>query len=657
MADQSMTSEESARTLNALRTLEALEASGQIRPAEQRALDQYRQKRKTAEQARAETVATYRGLQAGALMNLDDEIAGARAAVADFMRTGDRQSANAAYNRYRDLVRQKNEAARMVAPEQFERGQMAGAGATALLPGLGVAGTAGRLGMIGQTALGAATGAGLTALPQFAGGEGGFASRVGEIQPGAVMLGAGIGGAAPIAGAVAGRAVQGVQNLVRGVQDLPQYAGGAARRVAGSLGTAQRAGADIEEYLRSVGPQGMLADVPGAPQSMAQGLATMQGEGADIMRRAIEQRAQTAGQRIEQEMTERIAGPEAAFLTRRQMAEQRSGIFGPLYEAAKRSDQTFKVDALRSGLAFLARDEASDVRSALNRVMRDLGTEGDISAAKLHAARVALNDAKEMAFRSGAGGKGTVLKGLLEEFDSKLDQIPGYATARTGWAATGAINDAIDAGRGVFSGGPTSALSPMALKQTFDKLSDAQKEAFRQGAREYISALMGTSRADAPAAWAAFEKSWNAEKLRTILGEQDADQIIQLLRGEAAFSRTRGKVLEGSQTAAREEAREALADIREPDSMNMPSPITRVRSGIEQPINRVMDEILYGARRSNINRQIGEILSLQGEQRDAAVRALLSEAQRLQDPTRARQIIEALTTAGGVAAAPGLLAQ
>lgn len=657
MADQNMPYGEASQILDAIKLFESLEANGRIRPAEQRALDQYRDKQKTAEQAQIETIATYRGLQSGAAMNFDDEIAGARSAVGEFMSSGDREKAGQAYQRYRDLVRQKNEAAQMLAPEQFAKGQMVGGVATALVPGAGVAGTVGRMGMAGRAALGAGTGATLTALPQFGGGEGGFANRLSEVDPGTTILGGVIGGAAPIAGAVAGRTVQGLQNLMRGVEGMPGYAGGAARRVAGRLGTAQRAGSDVEGYLRSIGPEGMIADVPGSPQSMAQGLATMQGEGADIMRRAIEERSRGAGQRIEREMTQQIAGPEAAFMTRRNMAEQRSGIFGPLYDAAKQSDQVFNVDALRSGIVFLGRDEASEVRGALNRVLRDLGSEGEISAAKLHAARVALNDAKETAFRSGAGGKGTVLKGILTEFDSKLDQIPGYSQARTGWAATGAINDAIDAGRGVFSGGPTSALSPMALKETFAKLSDAQKEAFRQGAREYVSALMGTSRADAPAAWATFEKSWNAEKLRTILGDDAANQIMQRLRGEAEFSRTRGRVLEGSQTASREEARAALADIREPDSMNMPSPVTRLRSAIEQPVNRVIDEILYGARRSNINRQIGEILSLQGGQRDTAVRALLSEAQRLEDPTRARQIIEALTTTAGVAAAPGLLAQ
>lgn len=657
MADQNMPYGEASQILDAIKLFESLEANGRIRPAEQRALDQYRAKQKTAEQAQIETIATYRGLQSGAAMNLDDEIAGARSAVGEFMSSGDREKAGQAYQRYRDLVRQKNEAAQMLAPEQFAKGQVVGAGATALVPGAGVAGTVGRMGMAGRAALGAGTGSTLTALPQFGGGEGGFANRLSEVDSGTTILGGVIGGAAPIAGAVAGRTVQGLQNLMRGVEGMPGYAGGAARRVAGRLGTAQRAGSDVEGYLRSIGPEGMLADVHGSPQSMAQGLATMQGEGADILRRAIEGRSRGAGQRIEREMTQQIAGPEAAFMTRRNMAEQRSGIFGPLYDAAKQSDQVFNVDALRSGIVFIGRDEASEVRGALNRVLRDLGSEGEISAAKLHAARVALNDAKETAFRSGAGGKGTVLKGILTEFDSKLDQIPGYSQARTGWAATGAINDAIDAGRDVFSGGPTSALSPMALKETFAKLSDAQKEAFRQGAREYVSALMGTSRADAPAAWAAFEKSWNAEKLRTILGDDAANQIMQRLRAEAEFSRTRGMVLEGTQTASRQEAREALSDIREPDSMNMPSPVTRLRSAIEQPVNRVINEILYGARRSNINRQIGEILSLQGGQRDTAVRALLSEAQRLEDPTRARQIIEALTTTAGVAAAPGLLAQ
>ena len=60
----------------------------------------------------------------------------------------------------------------------------------------------------------------------------------------------------------------------------------------------------------------------------------------------------------------------------------------------------------------------------------------------------------------------------------------------------------------------------------------------------------------------------------------------------------------------------------------------------------MIDEVLYGAKRSNLNREIGELLSMQGADRDRLVPVLLQEAKRLQDPTRAQQVIDALTTFG-----------
>jgi len=55
---------------------------------------------------------------------------------------------------------------------------------------------------------------------------------------------------------------------------------------------------------------------------------------------------------------------------------------------------------------------------------------------------------------------------------------------------------------------------------------------------------------------------------------------------------------------------------------------------------------MYGKRRSNLNREIGELLSMQGADRDIIVPILLQEAKRLQDPTRAQQVLDALTTFG-----------
>lgn len=651
MAENNMTYAEGSQILEAVKVLEALEASGEISPTEQSALDGFRDKRKPAQDARVETISTYRGAQAGASLNLADEIAGAYGAANELLKNRDIAGAKSKYAEYRDLVRQKDEAAKMLAPEQFARGQGAGMMATSVLPAGGVTTAMRGMGVAGRMLMGAGTGSAMTALPDFAEGEGGFSNRMANVSPISTGIGATLGFIAPVAGAGAGALVRGAQNMKRGVGG---FSAPASQRVARSLNRAEASGEDIQSYLDGLGPEGMVADIPGSPQKVAQGLASMQGEGSDILQRNIRERSAGAGGRIEETMSRRIDEPEAAFQKRIELAEERSSVLGPMYDAAVASGQTFKVDALRSGISFIGKDAASNVKKRLNTALKDLGTDGDVSAERLHNARSALSEAMYKAKIKGEGGVVRNLKPIIEDVDARLDEIPGYLDARTGYANNKELERAIDAGRKAFTGGATTALSPKMLSEALSKMSPAQRDAYKKGAREYISALMGTSSNDAAAAWREFGKNWNAEKLRAIVGEEDATEITRRLLAEKEFSKTRSAVMEGTQTSQRTEAREALADVREPDTANMPSPVTRIRRGIEAPINKAINEFRYGPRRSSINRQIGEILSLQGDQRDAAVSALLTEARRLDDPTRAQAITEALTTAGVLTASPAI---
>ena len=646
-----MTYAESSNLLEAVRVLEGLEQSGDITSTEQAALDRYRSKNKSAEQARAETISSYRGMQAGASMNLADEVVGAYQAANELLRGGDVQGARNKYAEYRDLVRRKDEAARVLAPEQFARGEVAGSVMGAITPAAGATRVMQGMSMLPRMAAGAATGAGMTVLPQLAGGEGNLISRASEVSPLSVAVGAGIGGLAPAAGAVTGGVVRGAQNLRRGVEG---FGAGASQRVARSLNRAEASGADIQAYLNQLGPAGMIADIKGSPQQMAQGLASMQCEGSDILQRSVRERGEGAGARIEDVMTRRVDEPEAAFQKRLDLAQERSSVLGPMYDAATQSGQKFQVDAIRSGISFIGKDAATNVKKRLKAALKDLGSEGEISAERLHNARAALSDAIFKANIKGEGGVVANLRPILAQVDNELDTIPDYAAARAGYANNKAIERAVAEGRKAFTGGATTAMSPKVLEEALGGMSAAQRDAYKKGAREYISALMGTSSKDAAAAWREFGQNWNAEKLRLIVGEDDAQEITRRLMAEKDFSETRGAISGGSQTSQRTESREALADIREPDTANMPSPVTRVRRGLEAPINRVIDEVLYGPRRSNMNRQIGELLSLQGEQRDAAVGALLQEARRLDDPTRTQAIVEALTTFGVMTAAPNL---
>ena len=647
MAD--ITFAESSNILSAVKVLEGLEASGDITPTEQAALDRYREKQKPAEQARAETISSYRGMQAGASMNLADEIAGAYQAANEFLRNGDMQAAREKYAEYRDLVRRRDEAARVVAPEEFAKGQVGGTALGMVAPAGATTKAIQGLSMIPRMFAGFATGAASSALPEFASGEGGFSSRMSEVSPVAAATSATIGGLAPAAGAIAGGVARGAQNLRRGVEG---FGGAASQRVARSLNRAEASGEDIQAYLDRLGPEGIISDIKGSPQRLAQGLASMQGQGSDILQRSVRERGEGASARIEDVMTRRIDEPEAAFNRRVELAQERSSVLGPMYDAAIASDKTFQVDALRSGISFIGKDASSKVKKRLNTALKDLGAEGPVSAERMHNSREALSDAIYKAKIKGEGGVVKNLVPILREVDARLDEIPGYSAARAGYANNKAIQRAIDEGRKVFTGGATTAMSPKLLSEALENMSPAERDAFKRGAREYVSALMGTSSNDAAAAWREFGKNWNAEKLKLILGDEDATEITRRLIAEKEFSETRGAIMGGTQTSQRTESREALADIREPDTASKPSPVTRIRRGIEGPINRVIDEVLYGPRRSNINREIGVILSLQGAQRDAVVSALLEEARRLDDPTRLQSIVEALTTAGALVAAP-----
>jgi len=640
-----MTYAEASNVQAAIFALEKLEAAGTISEDGQKALDAARKKRKPAKQAEIETIATYRGFQKGVSLNLADEIAGAYQAANDLFRGGDIEGAKKAYAKYRDLVRQRDEAAQLLAPEQFAKGEVSGGVAGATLPVATGLRMAKDLGTAGKVLAGAITGATTATLPEFAGGEDGFLARMKEISPVTAATGATLGGVAPVAGRIAGATTRGIQDIGRAGRE--GFSGASLRRVGRTMQRPQVAGQDIQAYLRSLGPEGTVADIAGSPRSMAQGLATMQSEGADVLRRKLEQRAGGAGERVEQVMSERIGPAIAASEERAAQAMRKSSELGPMYDAAMQSGAEFDISALRSGLVMMADDAAANVRSGLNAVLRDLGKEGPVSASKLHNARSALGDAITSARIAGQNNKVRQLMPILDEMDKRLDEIPNYATARAGYAESSQIERAVDNGRSVFAGGPTSALSPEDLKAMLDKMKPLERDAYVKGAREYIAALMGTSRSDAASAWQQFDKSWNREKLQLLLGKPDADAVTQRLFAEKEFSGTRGDVLAGSQTAFREEAAESLADIREPDSMRKPSPIARAYQGMfADPVNRMIDEVLYGAKRSNLNREIGELLSMQGADRDRLVPVLLQEAKRLQDPTRAQQVIDALTTFG-----------
>jgi hypothetical protein len=629
---------------SARKKLEELEANGTIRPAEKATLDALRGNQGANTDTIGRTGAAYRGFSAGATLNARDNIADMFGFDGEGIRTRD-AAANAAY------------------PDDFGKGNIAGGGASMVLPGVGIGKLAQGLSTLGKIfAYGTVGGlnGGISGFMDETGGGAGFtgpdlANRVQNAKTPAAW-GAGLGIAAPLLASGGGALARLFANRAQDVGDVGSRA---ISRLRPALADTVAPQGDVEAYLRSLGPEAMLADVPGPMQNQAMGLASMQGRGGAELSRAVNNRAVGAGPRITQTMDAGITGPNAAFDLRRTNAAERTNKLGPEYEAALSAPGQLDITPV---LSAMDPNAVGAQRAELDMLRRNLGLDVQpgaqplntfINAPKLHNVRSELSDNISAATREGRGGFVAATKPALTAIDDVLNTIPGYQDARTGYANNKAMDRAIEEGQTALRGGRVSALAPEELRVEFDKLSTAQKDAFRTGLRRDIAGLMGTAKNDAAAAWGEFAKTWNEEKLNIVLGA-DAEPILNRLKAEKVFSETRGRIDAGSMTAKRNEATKGLAAA---DVNQKPS----IRSDIfSAPINAVygnlVDPITFGPRRSRLNADMGKALAKSGPEAEALLRAMLEQTARGQRREPAIQAFETLfrnsllAAGGGVAA-------
>lgn len=459
----------------------------------------------------------------------------------------------------------------------------------------------------------------------------GSAPKGERLQEGAkgALIGGGIGAAVP---AIGGLIRMGTDALRGGVAGLSSRATGALTDTAQSSNRIK----DIAAELERLGPEATLADIPGPLQAQAMRLAAREGEGGQQLATSLMARAEGAGPRIQSVMDEKITGPNAAFDLRRQLATERTNTLGPEYEAALKSGGRFEGGAIADTLP---QGAVGGVRSTVGQIAKDVGLPRNytgaavlpgkpIEATTLHSVRSQLSDDLAAAGREGRGGFIAALKPALTRIDELLDTLPGYSAARTGYANNKAMERAVEEGQAALRGGRATASSPAEFQVAFDKMSDAQKDAFRSGMRRDVAALMGTARNDAAAAWGEFAKEWNAEKLKIALGAEDAKAVIQRLEAEKAFAETTRRVTGGSDTAFRMAADKGL-DKADPAGGVMSSNLLAM--GPRAIDKYVVDPLILGPRRSALNKEIGKALSATG----GDAKALIAELLGRQQPSRA----------------------
>src|SRR5262245_36237872 len=195
--------------------------------------------------------------------------------------------------------------------EQFERENPAGSLAAGIAGGVAGGGAAATT-QLGQRALGLAGSMPARMLQGGAGGAGigaADAALRGQDPATGAMVGGGLGTVAPLGGAAV---TAGTRALGQRFTPIPQALQGFER---GAVNKVARAAADdlaTADAARRIAPAGMLVDLGPNLRLQGEALATQPGANARIMQQPLQQRFDTAGERISQGVDQTL-GPQQNF--------------------------------------------------------------------------------------------------------------------------------------------------------------------------------------------------------------------------------------------------------------------------------------------------------------------------------------------------------
>lgn len=519
------------------------------------------------------------------------------------------------YDQALQEVKAQDQAVANAAPVSNVAGNVTGAVGMALrIPSLAgtVAGSAGGLGGVAaRTGLAGVEGAGYGAL-----------TALGNDQD--VSKGALLGGALGLGGNLVGEGTQAVVNALRGPE---ARAADYVSRAAQMDGLTPQSGAT---RLSELGPEGVLADLGPNMSMQARGAYTRPGEAQTIIRDALVNRGNQAGQRIEGAVNQSLGAQSNVLQTADDIIAARRAAAKPLYDVALPTPVP-PSDELTSLL------QRPSAQAALKQAQNNILDRGGVFDLKnptvelLDEVKKALDDVIEPARRAGEGAKVSTLTTLKNDIVKFADNVSEeYAQARQAFQGPTQVINALEDGQKVFS----NSLTPQQLSRDLAALDDASREAYIQGARQQVQNIMGTARNDANAARSLFGKGYNREKLTLLLGADEANNLIRSIDAENAFVGTRGTVLGGSNTVPSANAGDLLAGGN--SSPGFFRNFANFNYG--DAASQVADSLLggaMGARNANTNREIARLLMSQNTGalnptqvptavRDAIVRSLIS---------------------------------
>lgn len=402
------------------------------------------------------------------------------------------------------------------------------------VPGLGrILGMTG--GLPSQMGFGLVSGAGIGAADTAARG-----GSPDEIARNALIGGAG-GGLLPVATNTIGAGLKALvgRNLPRGVDTV-----GRAMRDDG-LDPSK-----LPQLLDDVGEGAMVMDLGPNLQSLAGGLASVPGKAQKTLRAVVGERAASSAKsaRVRSDVDATIGtGPDIDLL-KQSIVQSQKAAADPLYQAirevpvpAQQGNFAFVFntpmgkDALRKGLEMAANDGVQFQSTGLTAGMVDY-------------TKRALDDIAKEAARQGKDNVARQAGNLARVLRTEADKVvPGYREAREAFAGPAAVLDAIDEGAAAF----TKEVSPGQLQRMLQGMTASERDAYLQGVQTSLEAQMGNAVNDVASLRNTFRKGWNEEKLRILLGDDIAADVLRRIDRETTFGTSTDVVTRNSETARR----------------------------------------------------------------------------------------------------------
>lgn len=449
---------------------------------------------------------------------------------------------------------------------------------------------------------------------------------LGALEGGAYGALYGIGGAE---GNVGERAVQALPEIGMGVLTggAVGYGSGAlgprisneARTINRGLAADQIDPSSIQARINAINPNAaVLADLGPNLQGQAAALATTPGPASRVVNEALTARRLGANERVRTGVADILGDPPTVSGVTAEIDAQRKLInqqYEPVFRAKALSPDPFTditpiYNSVQTRLTQLPNGET---KSALTGVLRRLT---DDAGNAIRDPQMVMAVRQDLDGLINSAETNNTVKGALRTIRRELDDalgssVPGLKDIDAQFAEVARQGETFEQGRNVLGTGQ-NAIDPADLIEQMKGASTGQNFRLSQGTRAEINRIIGTKANDRVALQGIIrgDGSWNAQKLRTLFGEEKANRLMSLVDSEATMAATENLATSGSRTQVLKAGQDDFAIRQSPSIMR-----DALNFQYGNAAARLADNILGGtlaARREVVNENVAKMLMDQG---------------------------------------------